>query len=77
MNFFDLLFIRLAIFGLTDSDSIGKIGFPAIQAAPAISSSFPFIFKDSDKEELTCLIPCAIDQVHLTLFSLHFFHCIF
>ncbi|CAF1011222.1 unnamed protein product [Rotaria sp. Silwood1] len=50
------------IFGLTDSDSIGKIGFPAIQAAPAISSSFPFIFNDSAKEELSCLIPCAIDQ---------------
>ncbi|CAF3467432.1 unnamed protein product [Rotaria socialis] len=51
-----------AIFGLSDSDSIGKIGFPAIQAAPAVSSSFPFIFKESGKEELRCLIPCAIDQ---------------
>lgn len=50
------------IFGFTDSDCIGKISFPAIQAAPSISSSFPFIFGDKLKEELNCLIPCAIDQ---------------
>jgi tryptophanyl-tRNA synthetase len=67
----NLLYLCLAIFGLSDSDAIGKIGFPAIQAAPAISSSFPFIFKGSDKEELRCLIPCAIDQVRSTLFSFY------
>ncbi|CAF0797314.1 unnamed protein product [Didymodactylos carnosus] len=52
-----------AIFGFTDSDSIGKIAFPAVQAAPAISTSFPFIF-DSEQitQPLPCLIPCAIDQ---------------
>ncbi|CAF4938996.1 unnamed protein product [Rotaria sp. Silwood1] len=51
-----------AIFGLTNTDPIGKISFPAIQAAPAVSSSFPFIFGENAKEELSCLIPCAIDQ---------------
>ncbi|XP_066993683.2 tryptophan--tRNA ligase, cytoplasmic isoform X2 [Anabrus simplex] len=47
------------IFGFGDSDVIGKISFPAIQAAPSFSSSFPFIF---GKEKVPCLIPCAIDQ---------------
>lgn len=32
------------IFGFTDSDPIGKIGFPAAQAVPAFSTTFPFIF---------------------------------
>ncbi|NXT69648.1 SYWC protein, partial [Chaetops frenatus] len=48
------------IFGFTDSDCIGKISFPAIQAAPSFSSSFPQIF--NGKENIQCLIPCAIDQ---------------
>lgn len=49
-----------SVFGFTDSDNIGKHGFPAVQAAPSFSSSFPGIFgKDSN---LFCLIPCAIDQ---------------
>ncbi|KPM05729.1 tryptophan-tRNA ligase, cytoplasmic-like protein [Sarcoptes scabiei] len=48
------------IFGFNDSDSIGKISFPAIQAAPAFSSSFPQMF-GTDKNRL-CFIPCAIDQ---------------
>ncbi|XP_049782576.1 tryptophan--tRNA ligase, cytoplasmic [Schistocerca cancellata] len=47
------------IFGFGDSDVIGKISFPAFQAAPAFSTSFPFIF---GKSKLPCLIPCAIDQ---------------
>ncbi|NXX06164.1 SYWC protein, partial [Larus smithsonianus] len=38
----------------------GKISFPAIQAAPSFSSSFPQIF--NGKENIQCLIPCAIDQ---------------
>ncbi|CAF3112645.1 unnamed protein product [Rotaria socialis] len=50
------------IFGFTESDCIGKIAFPAIQAAPSVSSSFPFIFGEKLKQELPCLIPCAIDQ---------------
>lgn len=40
---------------------LGKISFPAIQAAPSFSSSFPQIF--NGKENIQCLIPCAIDQV--------------
>lgn len=47
------------IFGFGDSDVIGKICFPAVQAAPALSTSFPQIFKD---KKIPCLIPCAIDQ---------------
>ncbi|CAF4920690.1 unnamed protein product, partial [Rotaria sp. Silwood2] len=50
------------IFGFTESDCIGKIAFPAIQAAPCVSSSFPFIFGEKIKHEYPCLIPCAIDQ---------------
>lgn len=48
------------IFGFTDSDCIGKISFPAIQAAPSFSSSFPQIF--NGRKDIQCLIPCAIDQ---------------
>lgn len=48
------------IFGFTDSDCIGKISFPAVQAAPSFSSSFPQIF--NNRNDLQCLIPCAIDQ---------------
>lgn len=47
------------IFGFGDSDVIGKIGFPAVQAAPALSSTFPLIF---GKAKVPVLIPCAIDQ---------------
>ncbi|XP_077296733.1 tryptophanyl-tRNA synthetase [Arctopsyche grandis] len=47
------------IFGFGDSDVIGKITFPSIQAAPAFSTSFPAIFND---KKLPVLIPCAIDQ---------------
>lgn len=47
------------IFGFGDSDPIGKIGFPAVQAAPALSSTFPHIF---GKQKVQVLIPCAIDQ---------------
>ncbi|XP_016382668.1 tryptophan--tRNA ligase, cytoplasmic [Sinocyclocheilus rhinocerous] len=48
------------IFGFTDSDCIGKVSFPAIQAAPSFSSSFPQIF--GERTDVQCLIPCAIDQ---------------
>ncbi|XP_011496350.1 PREDICTED: tryptophan--tRNA ligase, cytoplasmic [Ceratosolen solmsi marchali] len=47
------------IFGFGDSDPIAKISFPPTQAAPAFSSTFPFIFKNT---KVPCLIPCAIDQ---------------
>lgn len=48
------------IFGFTDSDCIGKIGFPAIQAAPSFPTSFPVPFREN--RTMRCLIPCAIDQ---------------
>lgn len=47
------------IFGFSDSDPIGKITFPSVEAAPCVSSSFPFLFGD---KKIPCLIPCAIDQ---------------
>jgi len=47
------------IFGFDDSSPIGKVCFPAAQAAPCFSSTFPFIF---GKSKVACLIPCAIDQ---------------
>jgi tryptophanyl-tRNA synthetase len=47
------------IFGFTESDIIGKIGFPAVQAAPSFSTTFPQIFGE---KKLQVLIPCAIDQ---------------
>jgi len=49
-----------AIFGFNDSDSIGKIAFPAIQAATSFSSAFPLIF--GGRADIPSLIPCAIDQ---------------
>lgn len=49
-----------AIFGFADSDNIGKHGFPAVQAAPALSTSFPVVLKGIP--DMACLIPCAIDQ---------------
>jgi tryptophanyl-tRNA synthetase len=52
------------IFGFGDSDVIGKISFPSIQAAPSFSTSFPFIFGGA---KLNCLIPCAIDQVKISI----------
>lgn len=48
------------IFGFQDSDCIGKMGFPAVQAAPSFSTTFPDIF--GDNKDIRCLIPCAIDQ---------------
>ena len=48
------------IFGFGDSDCIGKIAFPAVQAAPAVASSFPDTF--GENKSVPCLIPCAIDQ---------------
>ena len=49
------------IFGFSDSDNIGKMAFPAVQAAPAFSTTFPKIF--GANKDIHCLIPCAIDQV--------------
>jgi len=49
-----------AIFGFCGEDSMGKSAFPAIEAAPCFSSSFPQIF--NGRTDIPCLIPCAIDQ---------------
>ncbi|XP_015774521.1 PREDICTED: tryptophan--tRNA ligase, cytoplasmic-like isoform X1 [Acropora digitifera] len=49
-----------AIFGFDESACIGKIAFPAIQAAPSFSHSFPHTF--GRRKDVPCLIPCAIDQ---------------
>lgn len=48
------------IFGLTGEDNIGKISFPAVQAAPSFPDSFPHMF--GARKDIRCLIPCAIDQ---------------
>ena len=50
-----------AIFGFNGSDNVGKSGFPAVQAAPSFSSSFPSIF-GKGTDNVMCLIPQAIDQ---------------
>ncbi|CAL9774757.1 unnamed protein product [Musa acuminata subsp. burmannicoides] len=50
----------VGIFGFTNEDHIGKISFPPVQAVPSFPSSFPHLF--SGKDDLRCLIPCAIDQ---------------
>lgn len=48
------------IFGVDDSSNIGKVAFPAVQAAPSFSNSFPHIF--GERTDIPCLIPCGIDQ---------------
>jgi tryptophanyl-tRNA synthetase len=49
------------IFGFTMEDNIGKIAFPAVQAAPSFPDCFPHMF--GQRKDIRCLIPCAIDQV--------------
>ncbi|KAL3156819.1 hypothetical protein ABBQ38_001090 [Trebouxia sp. C0009 RCD-2024] len=48
------------IFGFTMESNIGKIAFPAVQAAPSFPTSFPHMF--GTRRDIRCLIPCAIDQ---------------
>jgi tryptophanyl-tRNA synthetase len=48
------------VFGFNDSDNAGKYAFPAIQAVPSFSNTFPHIF--GKKKNVPCLIPQAIDQ---------------
>jgi tryptophanyl-tRNA synthetase len=48
------------IFGFDNHCNIGKIAFPAIQAAPSFSCAFKIPLRG--KEKMPCLIPCAIDQ---------------
>lgn len=50
------------IFGFDGSSNIGKVAFPAIQAAPSFASSFPTVLNADRESEMACLIPCAIDQ---------------
>ena len=49
------------IFGFTNETSIGKVAFPAVQAAPSFPSSFEIPLRG--RVDLRCLIPQAIDQV--------------
>ncbi|KAL0231442.1 hypothetical protein GEMRC1_010846 [Eukaryota sp. GEM-RC1] len=49
-----------SIFGFDESSCIGKIAFPAIQAAPSFSTSFPVVL--GGHPNMRCLVPCAIDQ---------------
>jgi tryptophanyl-tRNA synthetase len=51
------------IFGFDGSANIGKIAFPAIQAAPSFPSAFPRVLgSGKESANMACLIPCAIDQ---------------
>jgi tryptophanyl-tRNA synthetase len=50
------------IFGFDGQSNIGKIAFPAIQAAPSFPSSFPIVLDADQNSNMACLIPCAIDQ---------------
>jgi tryptophanyl-tRNA synthetase len=50
------------IFGFDGSSNIGKVAFPAIQAAPSFASSFPTVLQADRDSDRICLIPCAIDQ---------------
>jgi tryptophanyl-tRNA synthetase len=51
------------IFGFDGSSNIGKVAFPAIQAAPSFPSSFPIVLGCTQEvANMSCLIPCAIDQ---------------
>lgn len=50
------------IFGFDGTSNIGKIAFPAIQAAPSFANSFPTVLEANRDSDRLCLIPCAIDQ---------------
>ena len=50
------------IFGFDGTSNIGKVAFPAIQAAPSFPSSFPVPLDATRGSNMACLIPCAIDQ---------------
>ncbi len=45
-----------AVFGVTDSDNIGKVFFPSMQIVPA------FLLSALTGQKMRCLIPYAIDQ---------------
>ena len=43
------------------------MAFPAVQAAPSFSTTFPHIF--GNNADIQCLIPCAIDQVYIYIYK--------
>ncbi|XP_053993663.1 tryptophan--tRNA ligase, cytoplasmic-like [Hylaeus volcanicus] len=49
------------IFGFQPFDNVGKLLYPAVQAALAFSNALPTIF-GSNRKNVWCLIPQAIDQ---------------
>lgn len=49
-----------SVFGFGESDSIGKVAYPATQIATAFSQAFPHLFHG--RHDIPCLIPYAIDQ---------------
>ena len=61
------------LMGLDRGDAIGKIAFPAVQAAPSFPDSFPHLF--GSRKDVRCLIPCAVDQD--PYFRLVFLFCLF
>jgi tryptophanyl-tRNA synthetase len=48
-----------AVFGLKESDSIGKIGFPALEMAPCDPRC---LFPADQAQHMRCLVVCAWDQ---------------
>ncbi|CCW68256.1 unnamed protein product [Phytomonas sp. Hart1] len=47
--------------GIKDETNIGRIAFPATQAAPCFASAFPRVLPQTGTA-MRCLIPCAVDQ---------------
>jgi tryptophanyl-tRNA synthetase len=54
------LSIARGAFGFDGASNIGKISFPAVQAAPSFPQSFPVPL--GGRTDMLCLIPQAIDQ---------------
>lgn len=48
----------IEIIGGSQEDNIGVVGFPPVEAAPSLPSSFPHLFPRNDQPRY--LIPCAI-----------------
>lgn len=49
------------IFGFDGSDNVGKVAFPAVQAAPCFPEAFPLVLAGCPRDAM-CLVPQAIDQ---------------
>lgn len=50
----------MKIYGFRKSNTMGQVGWPTYQMAPALSGAFPHLF--GDRRDVMCLVPCAIDQ---------------